>query len=516
MTQRPSLTELASDDARRVPRPPARWFTRFAFPMAIILCTAGILLVTGWNAVMPARDVTVISTAVRPVETTMQNKEMPTSSIQAPGWVEPDPFATFVPALEEGIIKELFALEGDRIMKDQIVGRLVDDEARIAVSQAQAELILARSAFQADKAAEEAASTELRELIETTRRVGLARAQHQKMIAQLQEYTSLIRASEAARDQLLDEIGRKETLIEEGAVAEALVVRLRLKAAAAQAELDGLHDQKMAKSAELDAAETELDAALRSRELLIHETLEAENAAANLERSKAAVALAEARLERAKLALDRCEITSPVDGIVIERLTSPGSTINFGNGTHGAHVLHVYDPKKLQVRADIPLADASRVGVGQMAEIVVDLLPDEVFKGEVTRFLHKADIQKNTVEAKIRIIDPSPLLKPEMLARVRIMPGRSAMPGMEMATTMQRVFVPESAIVDPEGSPGLWTVEEIEGRRGTAALQSIVLGEGRNDDWREVVGGILPGAKVILDGEGLTPGTSVRINEGDA
>ena len=25
-----------------------------------------------------------------------------------------------------------------------------------------------------------------------------------------------------------------------------------------------------------------------------------------------------------------------------------------------------------------------------------------------------------------------------------------------------------------------------------------------------------PGAKVILDGEGLTPGTSVRINEGDA
>ena len=103
-----------------------------------------------------------------------------------------------------------------------------------------------------------------------------------------------------------------------------------------------------------------------------------------------------------------------------------------------------------------------------------------------------------------------------MLARVRIMPGRSAMPGMETATTIQRVFVPESAIVDPEGSPSLWTVEEIEGRRGTAALQSIVLGEARNDDWREVVGGILPGAKVILDGEGLTPGTSVRINEGDA
>jgi HlyD family secretion protein len=291
---------------------------------------------------------------------------------------------------------------------------------------------------------------------------------------------------------------------------------LKLKATAAQAQLDGLYDQEMAKNAELDAAEAELEAALRSSELLIHETLEAESAAANLERSKAAVALAEARLERAQLAFDRCEVISPVDGIVIERLTSPGSTINFGNGMHGAHVLHVYNPKMLQVRADIPLADASRVGVGQLAEIVIDLLPDQVFRGEVTRFLHKADIQKNTVEAKIRIIDPSPLLKPEMLARVRIMPGRTGAEGMEMAATVQRVFVPESAIVDFEGAPGLWTVEEIDAGRGKATLQPIVLGEGRNGDWLEVINGILPGAKVILDGEGLTPGSSVQINEGDA
>ena len=516
MTKKNALTELASDDARNVPRPPVRWVTRFALPVTIVVTAMLVLILTGWNAFMPARDVTVISTAVRPVETLVRNQEMTTSMIQAPGWVEPDPFATFVPALEEGIMKELVALEGDHIMKGQVVARMVDDEARIAVSQAQAELILARSAFRADKAAEIAASTELKELVQSTRRVALARAQHQRMIAQVQEFSSLIRGSQATRDQLLDEISRKESLIEDGAVAEAVVVRLKLKATAAQAQLDGLYDQELAKSAELDAAEAELQAALRSSELLVHETLEAESAAANLERSKATVALAEARLERAQLALDRCEVISPVDGIVIERLTSPGSTINFSNGMHGAHVLHVYNPKMLQVRADIPLADASRVGVGQLAEIVIDLLPDQVFRGEVTRFLHKADIQKNTVEAKIRIIDPSPLLKPEMLARVRIMPGRTGAEGMEMAATVQRVFVPESAIVDFEGAPGLWTVEEIDAGRGKAALQPIVLGEGRNGDWLEVINGILPGAKVILDGEGLTPGSSVQINEGDA
>ena len=73
----------------------------------------------------------------------------------------------------------------------------------------------------------------------------------------------------------------------------------------------------------------------------------------------------------------------------------------------------------------MPLADVAMVGAGQPAEIVVDLLPDTVFTGEVLRFVHRADLQKNTVEAKVRINDPSELLKPDMLARVRILPAPS-------------------------------------------------------------------------------------------
>ncbi|MAB28457.1 MAG: hypothetical protein CMJ53_04140, partial [Planctomycetaceae bacterium] len=104
MMKKPTLTEIASDEARNIPRPPVRWFTRFGLPIAIIAAAVMVLLITGWNAVVPARGVTVISTAVRPVETTVRDQKMPTSAIQAPGWVEPDPFATFIPALEEGIM----------------------------------------------------------------------------------------------------------------------------------------------------------------------------------------------------------------------------------------------------------------------------------------------------------------------------------------------------------------------------------------------------------------------------
>ena len=81
---------------------------------------------------------------------------------------------------------------------------------------------------------------------------------------------------------------------------------------------------------------------------------------------------------------------------------------------------------------------AARVEVGQAAEVVVDLLPDQTFRGEVTRFLHKADIQKNTVEAKVRISHP-PCSSP------RCWPGCASSPRAsgtgEVERTIQQVFV---------------------------------------------------------------------------
>jgi hypothetical protein len=88
---------------------------------------------------------------------------------------------------------------------------------------------------------------------------------------------------------------------------------------------------------------------------------------------------------------------------------------------HSNHVVHLYDPAHLQVRVDVPLAEASRVGIGHKARIVVEVLPDRVFQGEVTRIVNEADLQKNTLQVKVRILDPVPELKPEMLARAQFL-----------------------------------------------------------------------------------------------
>ena len=428
-----------------IPRPHRRWMTRFGLPMLILLAMAGVLITVGWQALRPATEVQAVTVVVRSVQT-----DAPTSAeegvdgrvIQAPGWVEADPFSVYAGALVEGVVEEILVLEGDRVTVGQPVARLVADDARIARNRAKADRQVSLQTLATAEAARTAIDPE-------------------------------ITAAHANRRALQDEYRRKSALVDEGAVAAGPVARLQMAIEAADAGI-----------ARLEAQRHILDADIAS--------------------ARAGMAVTAAELERAQLALDRTVVRSPIDGVVIERLTSPGSVILFGNGEHSSHIVHLYDPMKLQVRADVPLADAAGVGVGHPAEIIVDVLPDRVFSGEVSRFVHRADVQKNTVEAKVRIHEPMELLKPDMLARVRILQPQAAQDDKKLHT-VNRVFIPNNAIRDND------TVLIInDGNR--AMRKTVTLGGTSVEGWREVVTGLSPGDRIITSD--VAEGTMVRHSPG--
>ncbi|MCP4759830.1 MAG: efflux RND transporter periplasmic adaptor subunit [Planctomycetes bacterium] len=409
--------------------PRRRWFARLVVPLIILAATVCVLLYAGWHAIRPATVVDAVTVVVRGVETDEPLDVSQDSSrvIQAPGWIEADPFSVYAGALVEGVVQDMLVLEGDRVTTGQPVAQLVSDDARIAQDRATADLSVAERSFESAKAATLAIEPE-------------------------------IAAAKAGRRSLQDEYRRKAALVDDGAVAAGPVERLRISIEAADAEVAMLEARRGVLGAKEGSA-------------------------------KSLIAVAAAKLEEAELALARTTVRSPIDGIVIERLTSPGSVIRFGNGEHASHVIHLYDPAKLQVRADVPLADAAGVGVGYPAEIIVDVLPDTVFTGEVTRFVHRADLQKNTLEAKVRINDPADLLKPDMLARVRILQPNPT--GSGAATrTVERVFVPASAIL-------LGDTVMVISDDNYAISKAVTLGEATVDGWREVRTGLTPGERVI-------------------
>jgi len=205
-------------------------------------------------------------------------------------------------------------------------------------------------------------------------------------------------------------------------------------------------------------------------------------------------------------------VRSPLDGVVIELIASPGSVIRFGGDEHSSHIVHLYDPMQLQVRADVPLSDVSRVGVGHPAQIVVDVLPNTTFEGVVLRFVHRADQQKNTIEAKVKILNPSPMLKPDMLARVKILQPKRE--GNDKGTwTEQHVFIPKSAIADLS-NPVVWIVADITKGIGIAQRKPLVLGEQEFDGWVEVLSGLSTGDRVITSEINFAPGDVLQTEGG--
>ncbi len=505
----PTIDSFRPEAGARLPMPPRRPWLRVGIPLLVIGATAGVLLDAGWHAWRPRTDVVAMAVAVRSIETTeVARRDEGTALVQAPGWVEPAPYEVFAAALTPGVIDEILVLEGGIVTKGQPVATLVRDDARIDLDRARAELSRRRAALTSAEAKVAAAKIDLRELVAPRRRVAVANAEQARLAADLAAYPARIATLEATRDEVRDEHERKQRLVADGAVAAGPVERLGIRLRALDAQLDALRIERDAAAAKLDAATAESTAAARDLELLVRERLAVETASAERDAATADLAMAMAAVEAAELRLSRCTVVSPIDGVVVERLTSPGSPVGTGPDRHAAHVLHVYDPASLQIRADIPLADAARVGVGQTADIVVDLLPDTVFRGTVTRFVHRADLAKNTVEAKIRIDDPSPLLKPDMLARVRL--HAESDPQTGAARTVTRVFAPEAAVRNGVA----WVVEGRRGDAGTAHQRTIELGGARIDGWVEVIAGLHPGDLIVLEGA-VAEGLPVRVRTQD-
>src|SRR5512140_964629 len=126
-----------SDDtpspAAIVPPPRSRWKTRVLLPGIIFAATAGTLLLAAGRALWPATPVRVV-----PVVAKAGVQAAGKVIVQAPGWVEADPFPVAVSALADGVVAEVLVLEGQAVAANEIVARLIDADAKLGLARAEA------------------------------------------------------------------------------------------------------------------------------------------------------------------------------------------------------------------------------------------------------------------------------------------------------------------------------------------------------------------------------------------
>ena len=141
-----------------------------------------------------------------------------------------------------------------------------------------------------------------------------------------------------------------------------------------------------------------------------------------VEANRAALAEAEASRELYQTYVEWCTIRSPIDGVVLEKLTRAGEMVTpqsfGGTGGPSTALLSVGNPQDLQVEIDLNEADLAKVSLGQGCRVSPEAYPDRRYAGAVAEIAPEASRQKGTLQIKVQIRNPDKYLTPELSAKV--------------------------------------------------------------------------------------------------
>jgi HlyD family secretion protein len=292
----------------------------------------------------------------------------------APGRVEPvhDPVQLAFEA--QGRIAEILVDEGDAVKAGQVLARLDGRLAAARVAAADAGLAQAKARHLLARRGPR------------TEDVAAARAEADAAAA-----AAAHRGAEQARSEHLGKVGALATTVVDADDAAARVAAAHAAAATARYRslASGTRSEQIAEAA-------------------------------------AAIALAQAELDAAKVALDQTVLVAPSDGVILRRTGEVGALVTL---MAPAPVLSMADLSQLEIRAEIDEADVAAIAIGQTAYATADAWGERRFAirvSRITRELGRKTVRDDDPRARVdtRVL--------EVIARFDGEPGVALPLGLRM------------------------------------------------------------------------------------
>lgn len=217
---------------------------------------------------------------------------------------------------------------------------------------------------------------------------------------------------------------------------------------------------------------------------------------------------ARAALAQAQDNLDRTQIRSPIDGVIIMLDVEVGEAVIAGTtNIPGTTLAVVADPSVLLAEVQVDETDIAQVSLEQPASIFAAAFPDTPLPGIVSKIATSAQQaagqQNLSFEVLIRITEPDKVaVRPGMSCRAEIYTESAE---DAVAVPLQAVLYDETTTADEE-QPYVFVVED-----GKAVRRDVTLGLS-SDSHMEILAGIEAGEQVVSG-----PFRTLRhLKEGDA
>lgn len=235
----------------------------------------------------------------------------------------------------------------------------------------------------------------------------------------------------------------------------------------------------------------------------------------NYENSKAAVTNARSNLARSKVNLEYATITSPIDGVVLNRAVEEGQTVAASFNTPELFTI-VNDLTRMEVQTSVDEADIGKVRLGQRVEFSVDAYPSLKFTGKVSEVRLQPVTTNNVVTYDVILSAPNPekKLMPGMTASATIYVEEKAEALILSAKALR--FTPDPSYIQLQLPSSFKEKPENAGIRSQGGQSQDQMQEGAKAVW---VRDENTGLRRVHVETGIDNGTDIEIvsglNEGD-
>ena len=508
------LSQLAIDrtptENNRVGR--RNLITRYLLPGLLVLGFLSLIFWASRDWIFPPHKVTVVPIRVTTAVTQTEGAEL----FNAAGWIEPRPSDIRVAALAGGVVEKLLVVEDQKVTAGEPIARLVSEDAQLSLDRCIADQRLAEAELKSARAALVAARVRFDQPVHLQAQLAEAEAGLAEINTMLQDLPFQTERAEStlsfAKRDYQRNLGAAKSL------SQREIDQSLTDLETARASLKELENRQESLTNQQSAIEQRREALNLQLQLLVDEIESRDRAEGEVLAGEARVEQMKVDQEKAQLQLDRMTVRAPVDGRIYRLVGLPGSQVGervmMSMDKHdGGTVVTMYRPDHLQIRVDVRFEDIPKVSLGQKLVIDNPALAEPIF-GSVLFISSEADIQKNTLQVKVKIDEPPEFFKPEMLVDVTFLAPKPKMMSHGSDTTSHeqlKIFIDPRWVKDFDGKSTVWVADQ---SAGVARRKTVRVGQTAADGTVEITEGLNISSRLIVSGsEGLKDGARIEVTQ---